>query len=103
METIFWTGYSNNERTIAITEIEKVINTFGFITDFKLFSDTSISIKIELEELHIYKLYEQLIKNLRMDKFDMISSSSKAERVIFLNITFVKGTGNIKIDTAGNQ
>lgn len=99
MKTIFWTGYSNNERTIAIAEIERVINTFGYITDFKLFSDTSISIKIELEELNIDKLYEDLTKNLGLDSFERIRSSSKSERVVFLNITFVKGTGYLKIET----
>lgn len=99
METIFWTGYSNNERTIAIAEIERVINTYGYITDFKLFSDTSISMKIELEELNIDKLYVDLTKNLSLDSFESLRSSLKAERVIFLNITFVKGTGDLKIET----
>ena len=70
METIFWTGYSNNERAIAIAQIERVINTVGYITDFKLFSDTSISIKIELEEFNINKLYEDLKMNLSLDTFN---------------------------------
>ena len=99
MEAIFWTGFSNKERTIAIADIERVINHFGYITDFKLFSDTSISIKIEIEEHYIDKLYEDLTKDLSLDAVEKVSSSLKAERVIFLNITFAKGTGNLKIET----
>jgi len=98
MNTIFWTGYCNNERIIAISKIEKIINSYGYITDFKQFSDISLSIKIELEELNIDKLFNALKDYMSINDFEKINSSSNRERLIFLNVTFVKGTGDLRIE-----
>ena len=98
MKNVFWTGYCNRERTAAISELEKLVNQYGYITDFKLFSDISIAIKIELEEFKIDKLYDALKKYISLNDFDSVNSVSHAERVIYLNITFMKGTGDLKID-----
>lgn len=98
MKIIFWTGYSNDERITAISDIKKVVNGYGDITDFKLFSDISISVKIELKELDIDKLYDRLKKCLGLNNFDKLNSSSTIERVIFLNVTFIKGTGDKRIE-----
>lgn len=98
MKAIFWTGYCNGERMISIREVEKIVNTHGYITDFKLFSDISISIKIEIEELNINPLYEDLNKFMSLDGFESIDSISTVERVIFLNMTFTKGTGNLRLE-----
>jgi hypothetical protein len=98
MKSIFWTGYCNTGRNIAISEIEKIISTFGFITDFNRFSDFSLSVSIELEERKIDKLYEELKRYMRLDDFEKLNSTSDLERRIFLNITFIKGTGNLRIE-----
>ena len=98
MDTIFWTGYCNNERFAAIGEIEKVINSYGYITDFKEFSDVSLSIKIELEELNIDKLFTDLKKTIILDDFEGVNSISNRERIIFLNITFARSTGDLRIE-----
>lgn len=98
MKNIFWTGYCNRERAAAISELEKLVNQYGYITDFKLFSDISIAIKIELEEYKVDKLYDALKKYISLNDFDSVHSVSQAERVIYLNITFMKGTGDLKID-----
>lgn len=97
MDNFFWTGYCNRERITATSEIEKIVSGFGFITDFKQFSDISISLKIELEERNIDGLYEALSKYLRLDDFDRTKSDSIKERIVFLNLTFTKGTGNLEI------
>jgi len=102
MNTIFWTGYCNNERMIAINEIEKIINNYGYITDFKQFSDISLSIKIELEELNIDKLYSALKHYISINDFEKIKSSSNRERLIFLNVNFVKGKGDLRIEVPAN-
>jgi hypothetical protein len=98
MNNIFWTGYCNNERIIAINEIEKIINSHGFIIDFKQFSDISLSIKIEMEELNIDKLYAALKSYMSLNNFEPLNSSSNRERCVFLNITFNKGTGDLRIE-----
>jgi len=99
MNSIFWTAYSNNERIAAIIEIEKVIGSFGFITDFKQFSDISISVKIEIEECKILELFKNLEHIIDIDKIEQQFSISNRERVIFLNITFTHATGDLRIET----
>lgn len=96
MNTIFWAGYCTNERIIAISEIEKIINNHGYIVDFKQFSDISLSIKIELEELNIDKLFIALKEYMSLNDFEKINSSSNRERLIFLNVTFIKGSGDLR-------
>ena len=99
MENIFWTGYSNEERHASITTIKTVIATHGDIVDFKLFSDISLTMTIEVAELNIDKLYNELAVTISMDKFDYLHSTSKKERTVYLNITFFKGTGDLRIET----
>lgn len=98
MENLFWTGYSNDERMVAIRAIESIVNTYGFIIDFKQFSDISISITIEVAEANIDILYAELKKHLKLDDFEAIHASSDTERTVYLNVTFAKGSGDLKIE-----
>lgn len=99
MENIFWTGYSNKERYASITTIKTIVATHGDIVDFKLFSDISLTMTIEVKEINVDKLYNELADTIGMDKFDYLHSTSKKERTIYLNITFTKSTGNLIIET----
>ena len=98
MKRIFWTGYCNKERTTAIYEIEKILSNYGFVTDFRRFSDISISMTIEIEELKIDQLYSDLKKYLSLNSFEKLNSDSNNECIIYLNTSFVKGTGNLIIE-----
>jgi len=98
MENVFWIGYSNEERHSAINKIQRIISKYGNVVDFKLFSDISLSIKIEIEELNINKLYDELSLNIGIDKFEYLNTIAKKERTVYLNVTFNKGTGNLKIE-----
>ena len=98
MKSIFWTGYCNTERIIAISEMENIIANYGFITDFKRFSDFSLSVSIELEEKKIDNLYEALQSMMSLNDFAKINSTSNIERLIFLNLTFIKGTGELRVE-----
>jgi len=98
MENIFWTGYSNDDRHSGIYKIQRVVSKYADVVDFKFFSDISLSMKIEIEEFNIDKLYDELSDNLGIDKFEYLNSIAKKERTVYLNITFIKGTGNLKIE-----
>lgn len=98
MEHIFWTGFSNDERHAAIDKIQGVISKYGDVVDFHLFSDISLSLTIEIEEFKIDELYDELTKIIGIQKPEYLSSISKKERTVYLNITFAKGTGNLKIE-----
>lgn len=96
MPNIFWSGFTREDRTGAIAEIEKIISPFGFIIDFKPFSDLSLSLVIEAEESHIDQLYEALSTYLHMEDFDRLNSTLSRERTIYLSVTFTNAMGNLK-------
>ncbi|GAB3173609.1 hypothetical protein GCM10027291_30220 [Telluribacter humicola] len=98
MEKIFWTGYSKEERHVAINMVKSVVSLYGDIVDFKLFSDLSITMVIEIEELKVDGLYNDLLKITGMEYFECLHSTSRRERRIYLNITFTRGTGNLLIE-----
>jgi hypothetical protein len=98
MENIFWTGFSDDERHSAIDKIQSVVSKYGDVVDVHLFSDISLSFTIEIEEFKIDKLYDELTKIIGIQKPEFLNSISKNERTIYLNITFSKGTGNLRIE-----
>ena len=98
MENIFWTGFSDDERHSAINKIQSVVSKYGDVVDVHLFSDISLSLTIEIEEFKIDKLYDELTKIISVQKPEFLNSISKKERTIYLNITFSKGTGNLRIE-----
>jgi hypothetical protein len=103
MINIFWTGYSNDERHTSINNINSVVARYGELVDFKLFSDISITMKIEIEECKIDDLYVELAAIVGMDTFEKLHSMSAKERTIYLNITFKKATGNLVIEVPAVQ
>lgn len=98
MENIFWTGFSDHERYFAIDTIQRVISKYGDVVDVHLFSDVSLSMTIEIEEVKIDKLYEELTKIIGVQRPGPLESISKKERTMYLNITFSKGSGDLKIE-----
>ena len=97
MNNLFWRAYSNEERHAAISKIQIVIAKHGDITSTQMFSDISLNIRIEIAELKVDALYNELSRDMAMETFEYLHSGSTKERVIFLNITFSKGTGDLNI------
>lgn len=98
MENIFWTGFSNDERHNAIDKIQNVISKYGDLTDVHLFSNICLSMTIEIEEFKIDELYNELAKVIAIQNPKYLNSISTKERIIYLNITFSKGIGNLIIE-----
>ncbi len=98
MNRYFLTGYYDKERIIGISDIEKSINKYGFIIDFKMFSDISISMIIEIEEFKVDALFDELTSYMKMNEFKNISTDSKKDCLLLLNVTFTKGTGDLRIE-----
>jgi hypothetical protein len=93
---LFWKGFSNENRNRAIHDIEATINKYAYITDFKMFSDLEISISIEIEESNIDNLYHELEKYITLKDRGALESGSTQICVILLNLTFLRGTGNLE-------
>lgn len=96
MKRYFLTGYSDQQRLTAIPEIEQIISRHGFITDFKMFSDISLSIVIEIPENQVAALYEELKTRIRLDDSPALPSDARRECTVYLNVTFTKGSGDLK-------
>jgi hypothetical protein len=99
MTNIFWSLYTAGEKHTAINNILKAVSKYGDMVDSKQFSDISLSMKIEIQEINIDLLYNELKQIVSIDTFDCLSSASTRERIVYLNITFGSGTGNLKIET----
>ncbi|MCU0448651.1 MAG: hypothetical protein MUC97_02245 [Bernardetiaceae bacterium] len=98
MQNIFWTGYSPRQRHLAINEMQQTIARHGDLVDFQSFSDLSITVKIEIEERKVDLLYRELAQQMGMADFPGLSSQATRERVIFLNVSFAAGQGNLKTE-----
>jgi hypothetical protein len=95
-KNIFISGYSSSHRNEAIYSIENTIDNFGFIIDFKTFSDISISFIISIEENKITQLYDKLSELIVLDSNEIPYSESAKERIVFLKVTFTKASGKFK-------
>ncbi len=95
MNKLYWTGICGQERTGAITQISTIINRHGCFTDFRLFSDVSLSMVIEVEERNVDALYGELGNYLALADFPAVGSNSARERIILLHVTFTRGTGDV--------
>lgn len=98
MENIFWTGYCNGERHSTINTIKDIIAQYGNTVGFTFFSDISITMTIEIEEFKIDALYRDLSKHMRLDDFEFLHSIALTERTVYLNLTFVQGTGKLMVE-----
>lgn len=98
MKKLYWTGISYDERVKAISEISSTIDKYATILNFQRFSDISLNLVLEIEEYKLHSLYDELCRLIAIDKNDHVHSNSKTTTIVFLNITFAKGTGNLIIE-----
>lgn len=103
MDRYYWTGYTSKERRQAIYEIEGKISRFGFIVDFKAFSDISISLIIELEDQKIGPLYQELKELLRLEDVTFPTTGSVKECLVLLHISFTSGSGRVRKEVIASE
>lgn len=92
----YWTAYTDLQRHIGIPIVETTISRWGHITDYKMFSDVVVTLTIEIEARKVDALYADLKAVVELDECPPLQSDSEMEIQIYLNMTFVKGTGNMK-------
>lgn len=98
MKRFYWTGISSENRIIGISHIQECVSRHGYIVDYKLFSDISISLIIEIQECKIPGLYNDLTQSIQVSRPDENYSDTTLDATILLNITFTKGTGNMVVE-----
>ncbi|HSR37641.1 MAG TPA: hypothetical protein VLL95_01905 [Phnomibacter sp.] len=99
MHRIYWTGYCLGERMSVIQQVENVIQPFGFITDFKRFSDVALTLIIELPAGHLEQLYLELTAIMEMKEWKPGEDTTAKHCEIALEINFGSASGQLTIDT----
>jgi hypothetical protein len=98
MNRYYWTGISRNNRTKAISDITEIIDRYATIHNFQRSSDISLSLLLEVKECDLDKLKQELKKIITIEGDDPDLSGPGTTCIVFFNITFTKGTGNMEIE-----
>ena len=96
-----WNIFSDQDRNKTINDLKVTISSSGgFIVNSNFFSDLALSLTVEIEEKDIARLYSKLNETMSIEEvsFENMSDTSVKEWWIFLNITFVSGKGDLKIE-----
>jgi hypothetical protein len=102
MKTIYWNGFSNNDRHSVISDISLIISNYGLIANFLRSSDMSLGLSIEIEEMKVEKLYHELEEKLQLSgKWDEIDPQSHLECLVLLHLTFINNTSDLEIANPG--
>ena len=97
---LIWTAYSSESRIEIIEKIKTIISTNdGYIMNFNMFSDLAMTFSIEIPEDRIIELHNALNNILKISDIESkhVIGLLKKEWLIFMNISFNKGTGELKI------
>lgn len=98
MKKSYWTAYCKGTRLNSLNRIEAIISKYGFILNFTLFSDISISIVVETNEKLVENLYSDLINEISITDYKALNSISDNDCYVLLNITFTDSTGDLRIE-----
>lgn len=85
-----------SERISSTSLIEEIVNRYGFITDFKQYSDISIVLTVEIPEKNIKIMAESLRTILDVNEIEEPIAQFDCERVLYLNATFSQSAGYLK-------
>lgn len=98
MKKFYWQGISSDERLKAIGDITHAVDQYATILNFQRFSDVMLSMLVEVEECKVNSLYQSLKYIMIVEGFEDNVTNSNSACLIFLSVTFTKGTGDLKIE-----
>ncbi len=99
LQKLNWQAYTNQNRNQITEQVKDAISmSDGCIINFTLFSDLAMSLSIEIEENKIHHLHASIAKIIPLTELDLkqIQTDSQREWLIFLNISFSEGKGDLK-------
>jgi hypothetical protein len=92
VKKIFWSCFTNQDRTTTLREVEEIVSRHGYILDFRQYSDLTLVLCIEIMESKIEILYQDLSKSMRISVPDKTDLNGDKECSLYLNIT-MPGSG----------
>lgn len=98
MNRYYFTACCSSQRITGISDIEKIIVKYGYIIDFKMFSDLSIGFMIETDEQRLVPFFEELKSYMNMNNFEPEYTRLLGDCIVLLNVFFTKGTGDMTIE-----
>jgi hypothetical protein len=94
---LYWTAYNYiSERNAALAAVEQAIQPWAFITDYRMFSDMVLTLTVEVALSKVDALHAALSAMMVLDDSPSLQSESSDEIEIYLNVTFVKGSGDVR-------
>ena len=81
-----------------MAQIETAISHYGYILNFQRFSDLSLGLLIETSAARLHGLYAELQAVMDMEGLETTAADSDADCVVFLNVTFTHGSGQLRIE-----
>ena len=81
-----------------MAQIETAISHYGYIMNFQRFSDLSLGLVIETGAPRLAALYAELQVIMDMEGIEPVPAETIGEWVVFLNITFAHGSGQLRIE-----
>ena len=94
-----WQVFSNDDRNKVIEAVKNIVSTSdGCIMNFNMFSDLALTLTIEIEENKIQTLHRALSLVVNISELELhdMNLESKKEWLIFMNISFGRGKGELK-------
>jgi len=98
MNRLYWKAISKPERIESINDISSLISQYGFISEFKRFSDISLSLIIEISGCNIPELTKKLRTLTDLDDGNDFATRETEQYLILLHLSFADGMGNLHID-----
>ncbi len=101
MKKLNWQGISGEGRHKMIAAVRDAIDDQeGCIINFNILSDLQLFLMIEIPENKISALYQTLEQMMTISPMngEHLNSKSTKEWVLFLNISFSTGSGNLRVE-----
>ncbi|MEY3445163.1 MAG: hypothetical protein RLZZ519_3444 [Bacteroidota bacterium] len=98
MKRHYWTAICTEERLQAMAELTRIIDQYATILNFQRFSDVSLSLLLEMEGNKVSELRAALRQVMLLDGDEVATTTSTADCLVFLNVTFAKGKGDLEVE-----
>ncbi|MBP9050800.1 MAG: hypothetical protein KBF91_06245 [Alphaproteobacteria bacterium] len=98
MKRHYWTAICTEERLKAMADLTRIIDQYATILNFQRFSDVSLSLVLELEANKVSELQTALRQVMLLDGDEVSLTTSAADCLVLLNVTFARGTGDLKVE-----